>query len=280
MTDNQRKFTALYSYYDAVEDLPIEEQDTFLGAVMRYGLAGIEPEFEDKSLVRLFKLVRPIVDSSVVRLSTLTANGKRGGRPTKKTKLETNQKTKAKTKCENQSKNRDSESECDSDSDKDSESKSNINKKNINIFSSTPQCDIDGNENLFGEKNLKKQKPDLKLECLFYIWSFNRLTSRKFGFTPNRLKKFKTRRKEFSLEDLIVSVYQMCNKFYYLGKNEEGEVVEEGWYATPDWHLQNSEHITRFLEMDKDGVYRQKAKKVMADKDKWNLFLSEKGNLC
>lgn len=292
--DKMHKFVILPSYYDAISELPKEKQDEFLGALVRYGVAGIEPEFSDPTLRMLFKLARPNLDSSVTHFDTQKKNANRGGRPKNPSKNphENPRKNPNENPHKNPSKNRDSESECDSDSDSDMDSESEcdnnlINQKEKIQKEKQPQktspvavaCATEpglqantGKQEFFEELARSQSGKDLKPkhktsdELKVYLSAFNQLFGTKYRPVDSRLVKFKTRRKNLSLEDIITSLLLMSNEKYYKGDNDSN------WRATPEYHLRNDTNITKFFEGKDDTEMRCNAREVI--EENWEYYLA------
>ena len=57
------KMTFFPSYLEAVEELEdIARQGLFVLSIVRYGLRGEEPKFDDESMRVGFKLIKPVID--------------------------------------------------------------------------------------------------------------------------------------------------------------------------------------------------------------------------
>ena len=77
------KFMFFRSYREALECLPEADQLRLLLAMIDYGLDGVEPSDLSGAALAVFRVARPILDQSRTR----SADGSRGGRPTKKKML-------------------------------------------------------------------------------------------------------------------------------------------------------------------------------------------------
>ncbi len=84
-------FTMLPSYYEALRPLPDEERLQMYDAVLDYAFTGKEPENLSPILNGYFILLRPNIDNSVKNYSASVTNGRKGGRPRKKTQTEPNE---------------------------------------------------------------------------------------------------------------------------------------------------------------------------------------------
>lgn len=78
----------LPSYYDAIRPLPDDQRLALYDAIMDYAFGGKEPVDLSPILNGYFVLLRPNIDSSAKRYSASIGNGKKGGRPPKRTKEE------------------------------------------------------------------------------------------------------------------------------------------------------------------------------------------------
>lgn len=77
---NTKAFTWFKQFGDCAEKMPREKADEFIIAVVRYGMTGEEPQFDDWALDSIFESVRGDIDLSVKSIE----NGGKGGRPSKK----------------------------------------------------------------------------------------------------------------------------------------------------------------------------------------------------
>jgi len=70
----------LRSYWESIHHLPQETRGKFLEAYIRYGLDGIEPEFDglEKSL---WISIKSSMESNMKRYKASVENGKKGGAP-------------------------------------------------------------------------------------------------------------------------------------------------------------------------------------------------------
>lgn len=84
------------SYYEAIKELPAEEQGKVYKAVVDYAMEQIEPNLSGISRA-IFILIKPTLDASIKNYE----NGKRGGRP--KSETQTEYKTQVKTQSETRS---------------------------------------------------------------------------------------------------------------------------------------------------------------------------------
>lgn len=72
------------SYYEAIKELPDEEQGKVYKAIIDYGMTKSEPDLSGISRA-IFVLIKPTLDASIKNYE----NGKKGGRPPKETQQET-----------------------------------------------------------------------------------------------------------------------------------------------------------------------------------------------
>ena len=89
-SSTDRKSTIFYySFYDAIKDLPAQNQLEVYNAIFEYTFKKITPELSGVSNT-IFKLIKPQLDANQVKFQ----NGKKGGRPKEKGKIETKPKPK------------------------------------------------------------------------------------------------------------------------------------------------------------------------------------------
>lgn len=82
-TTMRASFIFYSSYYDAISELPPEEQGQIYKAIIDYGIAQVEPTNLTPAGKMCFKLIRPTIDAALSRYDASVENGKKGGRPTK-----------------------------------------------------------------------------------------------------------------------------------------------------------------------------------------------------
>lgn len=90
-------FIFFSSYYDAINELPEDEQGRIYQAIVIYSITGKVPKNLTAIGKACFKLLRPFIDNSIERYETYSANGKKGGRP-KREKQEIEKQSESKTK--------------------------------------------------------------------------------------------------------------------------------------------------------------------------------------
>lgn len=81
-------FIFFNSYYDAIRELPDEEQGQIYKAIIDYALDQIEPNGLSFIGKMCFKLIKPTIDASLSRYDANVENGKKGGRPKNPNKTE------------------------------------------------------------------------------------------------------------------------------------------------------------------------------------------------
>ena len=107
----------LPSYYDAIRPLPDEQRLALYDAIMDYAFGGKEPDDLPPILKGYFVLLRPNINSSAKRYAASVGNGKKGGRPPKRTQ-EKPEKNPAETQekpSKNQEKEKDKDKEMDTE---------------------------------------------------------------------------------------------------------------------------------------------------------------------
>ena len=78
------------SFYDAIKNIPENEQLKVYNAIFQYSFTDEEPKLEDGIAKAMFTLMKPNIDSANARYTANVENGKRGGRPKKETQQEPN----------------------------------------------------------------------------------------------------------------------------------------------------------------------------------------------
>lgn len=73
------------SFYEAIKNIPQEEQLKLYNAIFDYSFTEKEPKIEDGIAKAMFILMKPNIDSANARYKASVKNGKRGGRPKKET---------------------------------------------------------------------------------------------------------------------------------------------------------------------------------------------------
>ena len=76
----RNSFLFYSSYYEAISELPDNEQGAVYKAIIDYGIAKTEPDLKGIANA-LFKLIKPTIDAALLRYDTNVENGKKGGRP-------------------------------------------------------------------------------------------------------------------------------------------------------------------------------------------------------
>ena len=73
------------SYYEAIKNLPEDEQCQMYKIIVEYIIANKQPKKLSKTSKACFLLIKPFLDSSIKRYCANVKNGKKGGRPKKET---------------------------------------------------------------------------------------------------------------------------------------------------------------------------------------------------
>lgn len=73
------------SFYEAIQNIPQEEQLKLYNAIFSYSFTDTEPKIEDGIAKAMFILMKPNIDSANARYKASVENGKKGGRPKKET---------------------------------------------------------------------------------------------------------------------------------------------------------------------------------------------------
>lgn len=83
MKEDNKSFVFYKSFYEAISQIPPENQLEVYNAICKYSLEGKEPENLSGVAGAIFILIKPNIDSSQNRYKASIENGKRGGRPRK-----------------------------------------------------------------------------------------------------------------------------------------------------------------------------------------------------
>lgn len=78
----RKSFIFYSSYYEAISELPANEQGAVYKAIIDYGIAKKEPNLKGIANA-MFKLIKPTIDAALNRYDANVENGKKGGRPSK-----------------------------------------------------------------------------------------------------------------------------------------------------------------------------------------------------
>lgn len=111
------------SYYEAIKELPDEEQGRVYKAIIDYAMMKIEPDLSGIAKA-IFVLIKPTLDASIKNYE----NGKKGGRPPKESETESELKTQTETQTKTQ---QESETESDIIFEKEKEKKNENDKENL-----------------------------------------------------------------------------------------------------------------------------------------------------
>ena len=115
------------SYYEAIKELPDEEQGKVYKAIIDYAMMKIEPDLSGIAKA-IFVLIKPTLDASIKNYE----NGKKGGRPPKESETESEVKTQTKTQVKTQNiTQQESETESDIIFEKEKEKKNENDKENL-----------------------------------------------------------------------------------------------------------------------------------------------------
>lgn len=77
----RNSFIFYSSYYEAISELPDEEQGLIYKAIIDYGIAKKEPKKLTPACKMCFRLIRPTIDAALSRYDASVENGKKGGAP-------------------------------------------------------------------------------------------------------------------------------------------------------------------------------------------------------
>ena len=77
----RNSFIFYSSYYDAISELPEEEQGLIYKTIIDYAIAKKEPKNLTPACRMCFKLIKPTIDGALSRYDASVENGKKGGAP-------------------------------------------------------------------------------------------------------------------------------------------------------------------------------------------------------
>ena len=107
---NNRGLVILPSFFAVIDSKSDADRLALYDALARYHFNGEEPQNLTPSLMDLFTLMRPNIDSSRAKDDACVENGKKGGRPAKSAENQS-KKPKGKTKAKNQEKEKEKEND-------------------------------------------------------------------------------------------------------------------------------------------------------------------------
>lgn len=79
----KESFVFYKSFYDAIKNIPAEEQLKLYNAICEYSFNECIPNLEDGIAKAMFILMKPNIDSATKRYNASVENGRKGGRPKK-----------------------------------------------------------------------------------------------------------------------------------------------------------------------------------------------------
>lgn len=259
-------FTFFGDYLANIQDLPIDEQNEVIVAIVRYTSQGQTPEFSKPYLKTVFNCIKFSLDKSISSASRGQGRKSKQNQTEIKTKSNENQneiKMKSNGNQTQNNKNIEQEQEL--------KEKKTKKEKFETIENSKFAKDLFGDE---VDTTPPANKHSLREEFNFYLAAFNHLFEARYQVTPERLTKFKTRRKNFTLTQLVASLLAMSDNDFYQGKGEQG------WKASPTFHLRNDENVAKFLENGDSKQFLADAQEAIDNKWEYytqNLYPQTKG---
>ena len=85
---NKESFVFYKSFYEAIKNIPKEDQLELYTAICEYSFTDNVPDLPDGIAKAMFILMKPNIDSANARYRASVENGKKGGRPKKNKNLE------------------------------------------------------------------------------------------------------------------------------------------------------------------------------------------------
>ena len=202
------RFTFFKSYKDSIDKMPEEKRLTFLDALCDYAFYGIEPDME-WGLQAAFENARPNLNNSKACIE----NGRKGGRPAKKTSDDGAEKVDEENPPKTPLK---------------PPSKGGLSSS-ISIPSSIPPSSSDSD-------SISSSFPDI-----VEAWNSVGL-SRVVTLSETRKDKLRLRIKETSAEFIIETIRMIPSSEFLMGKNDNG------WKADFDWLIANDTNLLKVSE--------------------------------
>lgn len=237
------------SYYDAISCLAREQQLNIYNAICSYSLYGDEPELSETEKA-IFTLIKPTLDANFKRRE----DGKKGGRPKKKSEEKTSGFEKQKPVVMEMSENK----------------KPNVNvnvNANVNANENV-NADEEGKENTGKPYSSPGSEPNVETVVGLYheiCKSYPKIKA----VSEARRKAVRARLRTYSLGEFRTVFSKAEESDFLKGKNERN------WFATFDWIIKDS-NFAKIL----DGNYDNKShsgysSKDSSDIDKYNCVINQ-----
>lgn len=152
-------FIFFASYYDAIKNLPEDEQGQFYKAFIEYAIMQKQPKKLTATAKACFLLVKPFLDSSIKRYDANVQNGKKGGRPKKQEQKPNENPNETQTKPNNNPTTNPNETQTKPNP----KPKQNLNR-NRNRNSNSNINNIKENNNIKEKNNLDNKNVDVVVE--------------------------------------------------------------------------------------------------------------------
>lgn len=256
----ERKAVVFYrNFYEAIKDLPVELKAEVYDTVMEYGLNGEEPTTLSPMAKSIFVLIKPSIESNNARYE----NGKKGGRPSNKSKEEQEGVNHVKAE-NNQSKPNDNQTITKQ------EPTNNINNEYENI-----------NNNIHTEAELPLLVPEVISERIDYSGIVKRYNDVLGGLLPKVTIISEARRNAIKSiynkhgTEAIELVFQKVHDSAFI----RGEIEKGKKWCSFDWVLKSSNFI-KILEGNYDCSDRTTnfTEKTRANQAALDQFMSSYNN--
>ena len=203
------------SYYDAIKNLPEEEQGNIYKTLVEYAIAQKQPKKLSPTAKACFILIKPFLDSSIDKYNARVENGKKGGAPKGNTNAKKQPKNNLETTEEQPKNNLET-----------SEKQHNINRKknnninnNINIIQNkTNKIKVEPTKTTENEMNCIDKKQfyyEILKEKLNKLFNNSNLDSKIFGRISTLLEqiekqpKFIIKGKELETSSVLESLLNL-----------------------------------------------------------------------
>ena len=182
------------SFYDAIKNIPDEEQLKLFKSICDYCFGENEIELEDGIAKALFILIKPNIDSANARYKASVENGKKGGRP--KTQQKPN------------------------------------NNLNVDVYDNV--YDNIYNKEIDNNKLLSMKKDEELINKLIENYNSLNVFPKVMVLTEKRKRKIKSRLKDVGYDNLIKAFNIASESDFLTGKNDNKWKADFDWFICND----------------------------------------------